>query len=90
MKRILKIFQKKREAQKVTLESVSEGVFPVISEDLVSLVEYLEAQARSERWFLELSESGRYGSLCSFYYIVNKLNTIKEINNNKFKDMREV
>lgn len=84
--KILKRFTNKRHDNKVTIEKISEQDFPIISEDVLSVIEYFKSQMESERFFLDLSEGGRYGSLCGVNYIINKLQSIKDVREDKYKE----
>lgn len=86
MKDILKVFTKKRRNKEVTKELIREVEFPLVTEELVSLLEFYKEQMVTDRFFLDLSESGKYGAMCSINFIINKLTNIKDQKNNIEED----
>ena len=77
---LLKKFTRKRVEQNTTRELVSEGDFPLIKDETISLVEYIGKQFETESWYMNLSESGKLGAIMASNRIVSHLINIQKRN----------
>lgn len=83
---LLKIFTRKRVEQNTTRELISNGDFPIIKDEMISLIEYIGKQMETEAWYKELSESAKFGVLQSNTKMVSRLINIQRINNTNYKE----
>ena len=83
---LLKKFTRKRVEQDTTRELISNGDFPIIKDEILSLIEYIGKQMESEVWFKELSESARFGVLQANTKMVSRLIDIKNYKEDKYKE----
>ena len=77
---LLKRFTRKRVELNTTRELVSEGDFPIIRDEVISLIEYIGKQMETETWFKELSENAKFGVLLSNTKMVARLIDIQRRN----------
>ena len=83
----LKIFTRKRVESNTTRELISNGDFPIIKDETISLIEYIGKQMETEPWYKELSESARFGVLMANSKMVSRLINIQTINNTNYKEV---
>ena len=77
---LLKRFTRKRVELNTTRELVSEGDFPIIKDEILSLIEYIGKQMETESWYKELSESAKLGAIISTNKMVSRLIDIQRRN----------
>ena len=80
-------FTRKRVEQNTTRELVSEGDFPLIKDEVISLVEYIGKQFETEAWFISLSESGKLGAIMASNRIASHLINIQKRNDGMKEDV---
>ena len=73
-------FTRKRVEQNTTRELISNGEFPIIKDEIISLVQYIGKQFEGEAWFINLSESGKLGVLIATDRMASRLIDIQKRN----------
>ena len=79
-------FTRKRVEQNTTRELISNEEFPIIKDEIISLIEYIGKQMETEPWYKELSENARLGVIMTNCKMVSRLIDIQKRNEIKYEE----
>ena len=83
---LLKKFTRKRVEQNTTRELISNEEFPIIKDEMISLIEYIGKQMETEPWYSNLSESARLGVIMANSKMTSRLIDIQKRNDLKYEE----